>query len=160
MTDLIPADQITIAHTAFDALWNMLQDEQGNPLSIEANDALLAIYDNLRAVVSHNQDLAAQLDGMAETLNDLRQQRNELALEVQNTGRRITKITRDEIAHCIGYEMLSDYSNTIAEDLLQVLTGDDDRSISTYTRRRIQESLEAAAEELADLYEDSEINED
>jgi DNA repair ATPase RecN len=155
MTDLVPAALIATALTAYETLWNMIFDENGQPVNVEAADALLAIYDNMKAVVSHNQQLAAEIEGMAETLKDLRAQRNQLAKDVERDGARITRITRKEIAHSMGYEMLSDYSNVVAEDLLSVLTGDNDPGLSAYTVNRLKDALEYAAEEIAAIYEET-----
>lgn len=80
------------ALTAFNQLWSMLQDEEGVPLSVEANEHLLTVYNAMRHQVAIDQWQVKQIGALTDLAADLRMQRD-LALngleEARQAGARI-----------------------------------------------------------------------
>ena len=157
MTAIITAATVT----AFEAVWDALILPDGTPRDAIAQNALLTIHTEIKAAAERNAQLCAAIETSAAAAHDLRQQRDELAREINYTARRITKITRDEIAHFIGYTMLiGDYGNETAEDLLAVLIGEEDQRVSQSAINAIKAALDMAAAEIAEYYEPRSAMED
>jgi hypothetical protein len=143
------------AVNALQWLWDVLHDDQGNPLVEGAGFAITDIhqaFQNVLGQLDNEQRINAGLVAVAE---ELRFQRDEAQSKIPapNSAHRMTVIITEEIAHKLGYEMLGEYSNEVAEDLLNILTGDEDGLISQFTRNKIKEALEEAAEEICDQYD-------
>lgn len=152
MTNAIALPVETI--TSLEKVWDALQYPDGTPRDLIVNDAILIIHQHMVTLAAENTQLSAALEAATAAAQEMRDQRDDIARELQYTARRITGITRDEIAHFVNYEMLNgNYGDEVAEDLLRVLIGEDTDSVSFRTIHKIKQALETAAEEIADLYE-------
>ncbi len=141
---IIPFPRLDLANLPFpdalSGLWDMLQNEDGTPMSVEANALLIALHEQYTATENALRRSDAHVAGLIEATRELSFQRDnalDLARSFRDNG---AKYLRRQLVGCLRIEF--DLANDEeAEAVLRVFEGNEDR-ISTYLKSDLRDLVE------------------
>ena len=135
---------------SFEALWNMLQNEDGSPMSLEANQLLLNVYEGTMALVRERDEYFAQVSGLAATLQNIKADRDMLAHDLQRrveaAKERGEKAEYRRIVRAFAMER--GLSDEAADYLLQFIIGEGTHAVTPYVQRVISQALDGVIDDL------------
>lgn len=154
-TAIQSAEVLETARSAMEQLWNMLQDEDGNPLSIPANDLLLTIYGSYEQIAGRYTEVAAQADGLMNALRDVREQRDaalrKMDLVRDNGAKGAINVLLSNLHYDFGIE------KDAARAVLDIIMGKD-TGLPYYTIGTLRRAFELIEDEIREEREQDELD--
>jgi hypothetical protein len=150
LTTVAPAAALEGARTAMQSLWDMLQDADGNPLSIDANDLLLTVYEQYEQIALAQQQADARIISLLEMIDSARSQRDDAVTELHNArGHAAAKAIRDLT---IDMRLEFNLDPETPRKVLELLTGIND-DLPYYLRNALRRALETIDQEVMEQRE-------
>lgn len=151
-TNIVPFPNLDLAALDFapalESLWHMLQNEDGSPMSIDANTLMTALHSRYTELENAQRRLAVQMEAITEVAKDLEFQRDHALGNLESFRRNAFQTIRRQIAADIRIEFdLKD--NAEAEAVLNAITGFDD-AVSRFQMREMRDLIAEIVQELRD----------